>query len=414
MARRKRKSPARGVYWDVDAQVFRTDMRLKRIRGGRLAISLQTADSKEAESAAAAIRTVYHRGDYGAIERLRSGEISIGDFRGAVREGDFDRLRRISDDEVTLEQARDWILEEVADNRPKSVEKYVSITRALIARFGADTALRSIGREELLEWLREVKPKYSRPWKPAQRHQVFIVCKRMWKIANRRETLRAKDLGVLARPIDNPWEEDIPRPKVRPSRVVFLTGDEWRAIVNANRGLPRLALVATLTFAGLRLSEAGHLRVGVDVDMDERLIRIQPREGLHPWAIKNDRKRIIPMCDDLHQLLEEHLEAGYAPGKYLIRSADRDAPLHLSSLTRWVQDAFAAAEVTYGRDAEQGRTAHTCRHTFATWMLLRGVPLHVVADLMGDNAKTVLQTYAHLLPIDRQGAVKTLDEAARS
>jgi len=38
------------------------------------------------------------------------------------------------------------------------------------------------------------------------------------------------------------------------------------------------------------------------------------------------------------------------------------------------------------------------RHTAATLALTSGVPVHIVAARMGDNANTVLTTYAHLLP----------------
>jgi hypothetical protein len=31
-------------------------------------------------------------------------------------------------------------------------------------------------------------------------------------------------------------------------------------------------------------------------------------------------------------------------------------------------------------------------------MLTSGIPVHIVAARLGDDAKTVLQTYAHLLP----------------
>ncbi len=41
---------------------------------------------------------------------------------------------------------------------------------------------------------------------------------------------------------------------------------------------------------------------------------------------------------------------------------------------------------------------HVLRHTSATIGLTEGVPLHVVAARLGDDPKTVLGTYAHLLP----------------
>jgi hypothetical protein len=38
------------------------------------------------------------------------------------------------------------------------------------------------------------------------------------------------------------------------------------------------------------------------------------------------------------------------------------------------------------------------RHAAATLMLTGGVPVHVVAARLGDNASAVLATYVHLLP----------------
>jgi integrase len=37
------------------------------------------------------------------------------------------------------------------------------------------------------------------------------------------------------------------------------------------------------------------------------------------------------------------------------------------------------------------------RHTAATLALTSGIPVHIVAARLGDNANTVLSTYAHLL-----------------
>jgi integrase len=43
-------------------------------------------------------------------------------------------------------------------------------------------------------------------------------------------------------------------------------------------------------------------------------------------------------------------------------------------------------------------TLHVLRHTAATIALTEGVPVHIVAARLGDDPKTVLSTYAHLLP----------------
>jgi integrase len=49
-------------------------------------------------------------------------------------------------------------------------------------------------------------------------------------------------------------------------------------------------------------------------------------------------------------------------------------------------------------DARQKVVFHTLRHTFASWLVMRGVPLYDVAKLMGHNTIVMTQRYAHLAP----------------
>ena len=43
-------------------------------------------------------------------------------------------------------------------------------------------------------------------------------------------------------------------------------------------------------------------------------------------------------------------------------------------------------------------TLHILRHTAATLMLTTGIPVNIAAARLGDHPKTVLSSYAHLLP----------------
>jgi integrase len=47
---------------------------------------------------------------------------------------------------------------------------------------------------------------------------------------------------------------------------------------------------------------------------------------------------------------------------------------------------------------------HTLRHTCASLALTAGVPVHIVAARLGDHPKTILVTYAHLLPQSDEAA----------
>ena len=54
---------------------------------------------------------------------------------------------------------------------------------------------------------------------------------------------------------------------------------------------------------------------------------------------------------------------------------------------------------------------HVLRHTFASHLVMRGVPLSVVQKLMGHSSIVVTQRYAHLMPEMTRSAVLLLDRA---
>ncbi len=56
-------------------------------------------------------------------------------------------------------------------------------------------------------------------------------------------------------------------------------------------------------------------------------------------------------------------------------------------------------------------TLHTLRHTAATLALTAGVPVHIVAARRGNDPKTVLSTYAHLLPQSDELAAERVEAA---
>jgi integrase len=54
---------------------------------------------------------------------------------------------------------------------------------------------------------------------------------------------------------------------------------------------------------------------------------------------------------------------------------------------------------------------HTTRHTFASHLVMRGVPLKAVQELMGHATILMTMRYAHLAPDVARDAVKLLDPA---
>lgn len=91
------------------------------------------------------------------------------------------------------------------------------------------------------------------------------------------------------------------------------------------------------------------------------------------------------------QLVERALAGDAYLDRDLVFADALGGPINPQRLTDWFTAHRKDAGLTTG-------TLHTLRHTAATLALTAGVPVHIVAARLGDDAKTVLTTYAHLLP----------------
>jgi integrase len=92
-------------------------------------------------------------------------------------------------------------------------------------------------------------------------------------------------------------------------------------------------------------------------------------------------------------------------GKELVFTASRGG--QILHRTFWSRYWLPAVE-----HLEPRPRIHDLRHTHASWLLARGVPIHIVSARLGhENISTTVDTYGHLLP-DAQLAASNAAQAA--
>jgi len=184
------------------------------------------------------------------------------------------------------------------------------------------------------------------------------------------------------------------RPEVRslkePSgRNRFLSKDEEQEIIEIiGRQDPRLSkLVMVLVDTGLRLSEAIGLEWR-DITGDQLTVH----------ETKNGSSRSVPLTRRAREVLAS-----------LDRSHDR--PFSFTD-RHHASRAFSRARERSSMRGDTEVVMHTLRHTCASRMIQRGVPVAVVSAWLGHRSLAVTMRYAHLRPDHLRDYVHVLERSA--
>src|SRR5688572_26265434 len=83
--------------------------------------------------------------------------------------------------------------------------------------------------------------------------------------------------------------------------------------------------------------------------------------------------------------------------------------VHVRTLQRQFSDLVRAAGLHHA-EASKNVTIHTLRHTFGSWLALKGVPLRRIQYLMGHNSITTTERYAHLVEEEAYEDTRALEK----
>jgi integrase len=170
------------------------------------------------------------------------------------------------------------------------------------------------------------------------------------------------------------------------SRLVAAADEEWRPMIVL--GLK----------TGLRLGELRALR-WEDVDLDARRLMVtQAVARGRVGTPKSNRQRWIPLCTTAVEALRRHR---HLRGELVFCKADGS----MYKRNEAKHPLWRACK----RAGLRKIGWHCLRHTFASHLVMTGVPLKAVQELLGHSTIDMTMRYAHLSPDVTREAVARLD-----
>ena len=182
-----------------------------------------------------------------------------------------------------------------------------------------------------------------------------------------------------------------PRKKTHVTPVFTAEEKAWM-FAEAETSRDRLILLLLLR-AGLRIGEVGHLQAQ-QIDLAaRRLMVVDGKTG----------DRVVPLAADLAVALEKWL-AGRSIGPVILSRNRRAGPRGLTA--RMLR--LIVKEIARRAGLERRVHPHQFRHTFATDLSDRGVPVRDIMELLGHRKIATTQIYLHCSVGRLQAAMDSL------
>ena len=199
---------------------------------------------------------------------------------------------------------------------------------------------------------------------------------------------------VLQEMEEDGFIEMIKFPKPRPtknSKVHYLTKDMEKELLwyltNIEQRKAR-DIVACLIDLGCRVNELLGLEKRF-VDYENNQINFNER--------KNDKAVAVPMTDRVQEVLEPYYK--------LCNDTDKLFDVNYT----WLNSIWQYARKNLGYADKKFYTIHLCRHTCASRLVQRGVPILLVKDWLGHEDIENTMIYAHLAPKALHSVVEVLN-----
>lgn len=193
-------------------------------------------------------------------------------------------------------------------------------------------------------------------------------------------------------------------PRIDNARMRYLTPDEAERLLDAlkKRSLNWWRMAMISMHSGMRIGEILALR-GSDIDLSAKVVHVRDAKA---------GTRMAHMTDAVAPVFEEVLPS--SPNDLLFCSGE-GKPLRVTDTSNTFAKVVKALGFNDGlTDRRQKVVFHSLRHTFCSWLAIRGVPLYTIGELVGHSSLEMTKRYSHLCPDTRRLAISHVEAMAQS
>lgn len=176
-------------------------------------------------------------------------------------------------------------------------------------------------------------------------------------------------------------EEVLPAPKKQQKLPVVLSPEEVLQFLGYVGSTKHRAILTTCYAAGLRVSEATHLK-STHIDSQRMVIRVEQGKG--------QKDRYVMLSPKLLEILRSYWRAVRPSTNWLFEGDIPGQPIHRSSVELACQKAHRLCGI------HKPITPHSLRHGFAVHLLESGTDLRTIQLLLGHRSLATTATYLRI------------------
>ena len=292
---------------------------------------------------------------------------------------------------VFVDEYSNWI------KQNRSIAYHVSVMssfRHLIDFFGQQKSIREIGSKEIENFCSYLQQKV---------HKGFHVYYRTLKAAFNKSV----EWGYVS---ENFFIK-VKLPKKQKLAPVFISSDQLLAISNQIINEVIKDFVVFAFYTGMRLDEIINLG-WKNVDLENRVATV----GDENFTTKGRKQRFIPICEEALEVLTRRKTQDAKGTASLILPLIKGEkncgfvfckPDGKKYTGDHISQSFKRACKTAGLD--KAIHFHSLRHSFASYLVQKGVPLYTIKELLGHSSISTTEIYSHLNMDSLREAIKKLD-----